>query len=231
LLHKADHSPIRFARVCRKDGREVPWRDVVKGYEFGEGDYVVIDQKELEKADARKTKSIEILSFCGEKEIGPDYFDKPYVLEPLKGAEKPYALLRDALAAAKRVGLAKIVFTNREHLAALKAQGDALALNTLRFQSQLKKPELKLPGPWSGRKEEMQLAVQLIQKMSSKFSPGRYKDSFTDELKSFIERKAHGRPLPKGKAEREATRVPDLMAALRASLKSPQHGAENRTIH
>jgi DNA end-binding protein Ku len=228
LLHKTDRSPVRFARVCRKDGHEVPWKDIVKGYEVGEDDYVIIDQKELEKAEARKTRTIEILNFCAESQIETYYYEKPYYLEPLKGGEKSYALLREALQSAKKVGICKIVFTNREHLAAVKAEGEGLMLNTLRFESELRRPELSLPGPYRGRKDELQLAMQLIQKMSGKFDPKRYKDSYKKELEDYIQKKAKGRPIRMPEqGEPEPTRVPDLMAALRRSLKS-SHQAEAR---
>lgn len=231
LLHKTDHSPIRFARVCREDGREVPWKDIVKGYEFGKGDYVVIDQKELEKAAARRTGSIEIMSFVNEKEIESIYYDKPYYIEAVKGAEKSYALLREALKASKKVGLARIIFSSREHVAAINEEDGALMLNTLRFESDIRRPDLNVPARYSGRKQELDLALKLIGQMSEPFNPRQYKDTYTAELESLIERKAKGRPLPKPRAkEKEATRVPDLMAALRASLGSSSR-AESRTMH
>lgn len=227
LLHKADKSPVRFARVCRKDGRELAWKDIVKGYEIAEGDYVVIDEKELQKAEAKKTRTIEILSFVDEKSIDSYYFEKPYYLEPMKGGEKSYALLRESLAGSKKCGLCKIVFTNREHLAAVKVEGNALMLNTLRFESELRKLELKLPARFSGRKDELELAGQLIQKMTGKFDPSRYKDTYKKELESYIKKKSKGR-LPvksEAEAEPEATQVPDLMAALRKSLKGNRESA------
>jgi DNA end-binding protein Ku len=230
LLHKADKSPIRFARVCKKDGHEVPWKDIVKGYEVAEDDYVIIDQKELEKADARKTKAIEILSFTDGDKIEDYYFEKPYYLEPLKGGEKSYAMLREALSETKKVGVCKIVFTNREHLAEVKAEGNALMLNTLRFETELRRPDLSLPGPYKGRKDELALAKQLISKLTKPFDPAKYKDTYKKELEAYIKRKAKGRPLPKlEEKEPEPTKVPDLMDALRRSLKGG-HG-EQATVH
>jgi DNA end-binding protein Ku len=232
LLHKRDMSPVRFARVCRQDGREIPWNEIVKGYEISKDDYVVIDQKELAKAHAKRTHSIEIVSFVDEKEVESYYFDKPYFLEPLRGAEKSYVLLREALKQSKKIGVAKVVFTDKEHLAALKVGDNVLMLNTLRFESDVRKPEIRLPARYEGDKKELDLALQLIGQMSGKFKPSLYKDSYTAEIKKYIERKAKGRPIVQEKgAEPRPTPAPDLLAALRSSLKhKPTHG-ESRTVH
>src|SRR5205085_12350597 len=115
--------PIRFAKICRADGREISYNDIVRGYEYQEGDYIVLTDEDFKKANPKKTKTIEISEFVEEKEIDPIYFEKPYFLEPDKNAEKPYALLREALRRSKKVGIAKYVIRNKEHLGAVKAHG------------------------------------------------------------------------------------------------------------
>jgi DNA end-binding protein Ku len=120
MLHKKDISPIRYARICRADGKEIPYEDIVKGYEYQKGDYVILTDEDFKKASVEKTKAIEIESFVKESEIDPIYFEKPYYLEPEKGAQKAYALLRESLKKSKKIGLAKFVLRNREHLAAIR---------------------------------------------------------------------------------------------------------------
>src|SRR4051812_45551132 len=118
MLHKKDLSPIRFARVCREDGHEVPWEEIVKGYEVSKGNYVVMTEEDFKKVAVKRSNTIEILKFSDEKDIQPAYFERPYYLEPDKGADKAYALLSEALDKSKKVGIAKVVFRNKEHLAA-----------------------------------------------------------------------------------------------------------------
>jgi DNA end-binding protein Ku len=233
LLHKTDHSPIRFARVCKKDGHEVPWKDIVRGYEIGKDDYVIVDQKELEKAAAKRTHSIEILTFVDEDGIESLYFDKPYYIEPAKTGAKTYALLREALKRSGKVGVAKVVFTNKEHLAAVKVEGDALMLETLRFDNEVKHPDLDLPARYSGAKGELDLALKLIEQMSGKFEPKKYKDTYTQELQAYIEKKAQGKVAVKPGKKQKApspTRVNELMSALKASLKQQGDG-EHHAAH
>ncbi|MGQ0644991.1 MAG: non-homologous end joining protein Ku [Elusimicrobiota bacterium] len=219
MLHKKDLSPVRFARVCREDGREVPWEDIVKGYQVRKGDYIVLNEEDFKKADARKTGSIEILQFCREQEIETHYFEKPYYLEPEKGGQRAYALLREALRRSGKAGVAKFVLRNREHLAVLKPEDDVLVLNTLRFQSEIRAPDLNLPARAPAKGKELDMALKLIEQLTEPFRPEDYRDTYTDKLKKIIEEKSKGRT-PAAKGEEPApTRVPDLMAALRASLE------------
>ena len=239
LLHRSDHAPIRFARVCQKDGHEVAWKDIVRGFEVGKDDYVVVDQKELEKASAKRTHTIEILSFVDAKDIESYYFDKPYYIEPAKSGAKTYALLREALKKTGKVGVAKVVFTNKEHLAAVKVEGEALMLDTLRFESELKRPDLDLPPHYSGAKAELDLALKLVEQMSAAFEPSKYKDNYAKELLAYIHKKAKakGKALPKPEQEEKEpspTRVNELMSALRDSLKESGRGhgrGESHAVH
>lgn len=220
MLHKKDHSPIRYARICESDGQEVPWEDVVKGYEYSKGHYVVVTNEDFAKASPEKTKTIDILSFANADEIDSMYFDTPYYLEPDKGGAKPYALLREALRRTKKVGIARFVFRNREHIGAVKIRGDAIVLNQLRYKADVKEARgLELPEKSAMKDREIDMAVQLIEQLAEKFNPAEYKDTYTDELMKLIERKAHGRAAPARKsAAKRTTEAPDLMRALKASL-------------
>jgi DNA end-binding protein Ku len=226
MLHKTDLSPIRYMRVCRADGKEIPYQDIVKGYEYQKGDYVILTDEDFKKANVRKTKSIDIVDFVDKDEIDVVYFEKPYYLEPDKGAAKPYALLREALKKSNKVAVAKFVLRNREHLAIVKPDEKVLVLNQMRFQNELRSPsELTLPKEDEADEKEVKMALALIDQLTEHFDPKKHKDSYTAELKEMIADKAKGKPLkPKGEAP-EPTKVPDLMAVLKASLEQHQKSA------
>lgn len=218
MLHKEDHSPIRYARICRQDGEEVPYDDIVKGYEYKKGDYIVLTQEDLKKADAKKTKTIDIKQFADENEIDSRYYDKPYYLEPDKGAERAYALLRDALAKTNKIALAKYAMRARDNLAAIKPVGNALILNQMRFPADLRNPtDLNFPGH-KAVKEELEIAVALIKQLDKPFIPEDWHDTYTEELEEVIEEKAKGHKPKKQGKEPEDTDVKDLMGSLKASL-------------
>lgn len=220
LLHKKDFSPIRFARICRVDGREIPEEEIVKGFEYRKGDYIIVDDEDFEKVDLKKTKMIEISGFVDLKEIDTVYFEKPYFLEPAKGAEKPYVLLREALLRTGKVGLGKYVLRNKEHLGIIKPMGNGIILNQLRFQEELSDiPDLKFSEKSNATIAEIKLAVALIEQLKSQFKPQEYKDEYTEELTKMIQLKAEGKvPAVKGTAP-EPTPVKDLMAVLKESLE------------
>lgn len=220
MLHKEDQSPIRFARICRKDGEEVPWDDIVKGYEYRDGDYVVLTKKELEKIDAHKTQTIDIKQFVQEGEIDIRYFEKPYYLEPVKGGEKAYALLHAALEESDKLALAEFVIHQREHLGVIKPVGKALVLNQMRFPTDLREAgDLKFPTDSAISKDEVKVALKLISQETGHFIPEDYHDTYTEELEDLIKAKTKGKKLtPKSKAPKE-TSAKDLMSALKASLK------------
>lgn len=221
MLAKDDLSPIKYLRVAASDGREVPYKDIVKGYQIEKGKYVVLTDKDFEKASAQKTKSIEILNFVEEEEINPIYFDKPYYLEPDKNAGKPYSLLREALKKSGKVGIATYVLRNREHLAAIKAAGNVIVLNQMRYDSDVRDPnDLNLPEADLISAKELDMANKLIDQLTEKFQPEQYKDTYIDELKKVIEAKSEGKTIEvKGEAP-EPTKVKDLMDVLKASLDS-----------
>jgi DNA end-binding protein Ku len=221
MLHKEDHSPIRFARICRRDGEEIPWNDIVKGYEYRDGDYIVLTQKDLDQLDAKKTQTIDILQFVNEPEIDVRYFEKPYYLEVVKGGEKAYALLRAALQKSGKVALAKFVMHEREHVAAIKPVGRVLVVNQLRYPSDLRQPgELHVPTDKDLSDKELEMALKLVKQETRPFIAEDLHDTYTDELEDMIKAKAKGKPAPKHDAPKAAeASAHDLMSALKASLK------------
>lgn len=221
MLHKKDLSPIRFVRICKADGQEIPYKDIVKGYEYEKGEYVIVSDEDFEKANVQKTKTIEIIDFVIETEIDTVYYEKPYYLEPEKSAIKAYALLRDALKKSKKVGVAKFVLRNREHLAIIKPDKNALMINQLRFHQELRKEEdFNLPSSISVSSKEMEMALKFIHQLTVKFNPKIYHDTYSEELKALIKRKIKGKkPQKKGK-EPKPTKVHDIMSMLKASLKT-----------
>lgn len=221
MLHKADHSPIRYARICRKDGEEIPWDEIVKGYEYRDGDYIVLSPKELESADAKKSKTIDIQLFSNEREIDIRYFEKPYYLEPIKGGEKAYALLREALERSAKVAVATWVFHERQHLGAIKPVGKALVLEQMRFPTDLRTgADLNLPQDKEVSEKEVEVALALIQQQTKHFVPEDFHDTYTEELEDLIKAKVKGKKPAKTTNKQPAnTDSKDLMAALKASLK------------
>jgi len=218
MLHKTDHSPIRYARICRKDGQEVPWEDIVKGYDYQDGDYIVLSPKDLQNADAKKSKTVDIQSFIEEQEIDVRYFEKPYYVEPIKGGEKAYSLLREALERSKKVALVIWVFHEREHLGVIKPVGNALVLDQMRFPTDLRSGAgLKLPDEKLSEKE-VEVALALIKEQTKHFVPEDYHDTYVEELEEMIEKKIKGKKLKPQKTTK-TTEAKDLMSALKASLK------------
>lgn len=219
LLHKKDHSTIRYARICKAENKEVPWNEIVKGYEYDKGDFVVLQDEDFEKANLRKTKTIEVLHFVDENEIDSLYYSKPYFLEPDKNAGNAYTLLREALKKSHKVGLAKYVLRNREHLAVIKVYQNMLVLIQLRYQTEITLPEkLKIPSDEKAKSKEIEMAVKLIDQMTIPFKPDRYRDTYTDELMQVIKQKAKGRLVHPKTAEPPNTKVHDIMSLLKASL-------------
>jgi DNA end-binding protein Ku len=221
MLHKDDHAPIRYARICRKDGEEIPWNDIVKGYEYREGDYVVLSKKELESIDAKKTQTIDIQQFVDQEDIDIRYFEKPYYLEPVKGGEKAYALLRSALEKSKKLAVAKFVLHGREHVAAVKPVGRALVLNQMRFPTDLREPDaLSFPTDRDVTEKELEMALKLIKQETKAFIPEDLHDTYTEELEEMIKDKTKGKKPAKAHSKPvEKTSAKDLMSALKASIK------------
>jgi len=219
-LHKKDMSPVSYKRFCDTEDTEVPWDEITKGYEYEKGQYIEITDEDIERADVELTKTIQIMEFVKEDEIDPVYFDKPYYLEPQKGGERAYALMREALSQSKRVGIAKVVMKTKEHLAAVKAVDNMITLNTMRFAHEIvDSSELNLPKADISEKE-MALANTLIDSMSDKFEPAKYKDDYYEKVMEVVQNKIQGvAPSAPAVAAKTPGKVVDLMEILKQSLK------------
>lgn len=229
MLHKTDMSPIRYAKVCKADGKELETKDIVKGFEVGDGDYVVITDEDFKKAAAEKSSWIEILQFCDADEIDSVYYDKPYYLEPAKGGDRAYALLCDALRESKKVGIAKFVLRNREHLAILKPSDNLIILNQMRFHEQVREAtELRLPEVETSDRE-LKMAMDLIKSLTQSFDPAGYRDEYVDSLKAVIDSKINGNVIPMKTAKHQPSNVKDLMSLLKASLEEPAKAKKSKT--
>ncbi|UYN91312.1 MAG: Ku protein [Anaerolineales bacterium] len=220
-LRKSDHSRIKYLRVAAADGQEVPYDQIVKGFEVEDGRYVVIEDEDIKNASPKKTQSIEILSFANEDEIDSVYFDKPYYLGPDKNAARAYSLLREALKQSKKVAVAKFILRTKENLAILKPEGDVLILNQIRYQSEVRESEgLNLPAADEVKESELDLALSLVNQLTQQFEPDKYQDTFTAEIKRIIEQKAQGMTPEVVGAAPEQTKDDDLLASLRASIEA-----------
>ncbi len=218
MLRKGDKCPIKYVRVCEEDGREVPWSDIVKGSKIDDH-YVVLKEEDFATARRVKSESIDIEEFVKAEDINPRYFEKPYLLEPDRGAGKTYNLLRQAIYRSKMAGLARFVMRNREHLALLMADEKVLYLVQMRFYDDLRSPDqLKIPSAEPAKKE-IEMAVELIEGMSAEFKPEKYKDTYEERLEEVIAAKKEKRPVQKTEEESEETAVEDLMEQLKKSLE------------
>lgn len=230
MLDARDKSPIRYERVNAETGEEVPWKDVVKAFEYDKGSYVVLEQEDIRSAAPESHDAIEVEAFVDVEAIGPQYFEKPYVLVPAKKAEKGYVLLRETLKNTGRLGIARVVVRSREHLCAVLPQGDALLLVMMRYPQELVDiGDYALPagraGDYRVSQREMQMAEALIASMESDWTPAGYKDEFRARLHKVIEKriKAKGgkvrRPLEEpALREDAATNVVDFMSLLQQSI-------------
>lgn len=219
MLSKKDKSPIRYARIDSETGKEVPWKEVVKGYEYQKGDYVVLTDEDFDKVDIHRSNSIEISCFVDKEDIDPIFFDKPYYLEPAKGAEKTYLLLIKALKKSNKVGVAEFVLRNREHLCIIKPEGNMLILNQLRYESEIKPTsKLNLPKNIKLSDKEVDMAQKLIEGMAEQFDPSDYQDDYLNGLKKIIDAKIHKKPIKTPKSAPKVTDVSDVMEQLQKSL-------------
>jgi DNA end-binding protein Ku len=221
LFDKHGNCPVSYVRVCRASGKEVSYEDIVKGYEYQKGDYIVLNEEDFKKAAPRKTDLIQILQFSDMSDIDPKYYEKPYYIEPDKKAAKAYVLLREALAKSKKVAIAKFLMREKEHIAAIRPEGDILVLHQLRYEDEIRKdPDAAIPKS-TYSKEELDVALALIKKLGKKFDAGKFRDTYTEELMEVIKAKAKGK---KAKVSikspyAKTTEMKDLMKLLKKSLE------------
>jgi DNA end-binding protein Ku len=231
LLRAKDLSPVNYKRVAEKDGREVPWDEIVKGYEYEKGKFVVLNDEDFQRVDLEATQTVDILDFVDIDEIDPMYFYKPYYLEPQKGGDKAYVLLREALADGKKVGIAKVVIKTRQYLAGVKALKHALVLELMHFAEELSDAEkLNVPKKQEVGKREKDMAEALVKSMTSKWDPQKYHDDYREALMEVIEEKVEsgGKEIEeKPKEKKPSTKVIDLVAVLKESLEKSQ-GAKKK---
>lgn len=232
LLRAKDHSLVNYKRVAEKDGKEVPWDQIVKGYEYEKGKFVVLNEKDFQRVDLEATQTIDIQDFVDLEEIDPMYFYKPYYLEAQKGGDKAYVLLREALADGKKVGIAKVVIKTRQYLAGVKALKNTLVLELMHFAEELADPEkLHVPKKLEPGKKEKEMAKKLVESMTSKWDPEKYHDDYREALMEVIEEKVEsgGEELEeKPKPKKESTKVIDLVAVLQESLAAQGGGRKKR---
>ena len=222
-LHKKDLAPIRYERVCTVEDKAVPWGDIVKGYEYAKDKFVVLTADELKAAAPEASRTVDILDFVKQDEIDPRYFDTPYYFLPEKGGEKAYALLREAIRQSGLIGIAKFTLRQKQHLAAVKAVGNALMLETVRYAHELVDlADLSFPALDNSKvtAQELNMAHQLIENLSAQWEPEKYTDDYREHLMETIQAKLKGKKIvaPKEPASRE-TKVLDLMGKLRESLE------------
>jgi len=223
LLHEKDMGRINNIRVCQLDGKEVPYEDLVKGYEYEKDEYVVLTDEDFEKAAPETSKTISITDFVDLDEIDPMFFETPYYLVPGKNADHAYVILRETLKQTQKAGIAKVAFREREHLAAVKPHGRALMLDIMHFPEEIAPAgELDLPAEKARiTDKELKLAEQLVGSMTAKFDPKKYKDTYRERLEELIEKKLKGKTVRMKTSKRKATtNVVDIMALLQKSLKA-----------
>ena len=230
LLHAKDESPVKYERVCQHEGKPVGWEDLVKGYEYDKGQFVVLTKDDFKTAALEKTKTIDILDFVDPKEVDERYFETPYYLQASKGADRAYALIREAIRDSGKIGIAKIILRDSQHLAAVEAIGDALVLTMMRFSDELADlDDFRFPSTEGIRPAELKMAKQLVESLSAKWDPEKYTDEYTKNLMRVIQAKLKGKkPRLQERETPQQADVIDLMARLRASLegKGGGRGAE-----
>ena len=223
LLHEKDEAPVRYERVCAREGKAVPWDQIVKGYEFEKGEYAVLRKEDFKRAALEKTDTIDVLSFVPAGAIDPRYFETPYYLAPGKGADRAYALLRETIRKAGKVGVVQLILRQSQHLAALSVKDDVFVLTLLRLADDLAATDsVKAPSGRGLRDSELQLAARLVDGLAGPWKPEQYKDQYAANLFAIIKAKIKGKGVkPRlgaiGPGEPTAP-VADLMERLRESL-------------
>ena len=232
MLDSRSNTPVRYERLNAETGEEVPWKEIVKAFEYEKGSYVVLEPEDIKSAASEGREAVEVEAFVDADSIGPEYFEKPYVLVPGKKAEKGYVLFRETLKRTGKIGIARVVIRTREYLSAVMPKGDALMLMLLRYPQELvDTSDYKIPEGAASRHrispKEMQMAEQLIESMSGEWKPGDYRDEFRDRLRKVIEKRLKSRGVVTPPTDEEAqmpenatTNVVDFMALLQKSLAS-----------
>jgi DNA end-binding protein Ku len=229
MLDRRDFSPVGFKRYNKGNQKEVGWDDIVKGYQYSDGEYVVLSEEDLRRANPEATQTIDILAFVDAGQVPLIYYDQPYYLAPGKGGDKVYALLRATLQEAGKIGIARVVIRVKQHLAALVCVGDTIVLNTLRYADEIRDAgELKIPEPDAKgaaiSDKELKMAMALVEGMSEDWEPEQYHDTYREDVMALVEKKIESGDtksitMPGPEKERAASsNVIDLVSLLQASL-------------
>jgi DNA end-binding protein Ku len=221
MLHAKDKSPVKFERVCIRDGKPVAWEDLVKGYEYAKGHFVVLSKEDFQTAALEKTRTVDIVDFVSAEEIDDRFFETPYYLVPAKGGERAYALLREAIRESGRIGIAKFILREAQHLAAVEVIENAIVLTVMRFADELVDvAQFDLPRSEGVRKPELDMAKALVNSLAAEWDPSKYTDEYRDNLMKVIQAKVKGKkPDLEPIAEPRQAEVVDLMERLRRSLE------------
>jgi DNA end-binding protein Ku len=230
MLHAKDKSPVKFERVCAREGKPVAWEDLVKGYEYQKGRFVVLTKEDFKAAALEKSRTVDIRNFVKGEDIDDRFFETSYFLTPQKGGERAYALLREAIRETKLVGVATIVLREAQHLAALDVKKDAMVLTMMRYAEELvDTDEYSFPKAQDIRKGELQMARTLVEQLADKWDPSQYTDEYRANLMQIIKARMKGKTVELEETpEPQSAEVIDLMERLRASLQGTS-GARQRT--
>ncbi|RDS80776.1 Ku protein [Dyella monticola] len=229
MLDSRDKAPVRYERVNAETGEEVPWKEIVKAFEYKKGNYVVLEPGDIQSAATENRESVEVEAFVDADSVGPEYFEKPYILVPGKKAEKGYVLLRETLKRTGKIGIARVVIRTREYLSAVVPRDDALTLILMRFKQELIDiDEYQVPTDdvkhYRITERELSMAEQLIESMTSDWKPHEYKDEFRDRLKKVIEKRMKAKGAlaaieePAAEEAEVSTNVVDFMSLLKKSI-------------
>ena len=230
-LRASDQSPVNYKRVAEADGKEVPWDQIVKGYEYEKGKFVILKDEDFARVDVEATQTVDIMNFVSIDDVDPLLFYKPYFLEAAKGGDKAYVLLRDALLDTGKIAIAKVVIRTRQHLAAVKPQKKGLMLELMHFPKELiPVDEFNEPAEKAVGKAEMQMAKQLIESMTQEWKPEQYNDEYHEALEKLIEEKIEDpeKAVPTPTKKRQATNVIDFVAVLQESLQQSKGKASGK---
>jgi len=226
MLEKNTLSPISYDRVSKQTKKSVAWKDIVKGFEYEKGKFVIITEEDFDKASVGTSKAFEITDFVPEEQIDTRYFEKPYYAVPDEGSEAVYALLREAMSETERVGIGRITVRNKQHLAAIKPLGNALEINLMRFAKEIiDEDEYEIPKKDKPKPAALKMAIQLIDSLTQDFDPSQYHDEYRENLEKIIKSKTRGKVINfEEPAERQPTGVIDLMERLQQSLAKKSGG-------
>jgi DNA end-binding protein Ku len=230
MLHAQDKSPVKFQRVCAREGKPVAWEELVKGYEYEKGRFVILTKEDFQAAALEKSRTVDIRNFVKGEEIDDRFFETSYFLTPAKGGERAYALLREAIRQTKLVGIATIVLREAQHLAALEVNGEAMVLTMMRYAEELVNAgEYSFPTAKDVRKPELEMARTLVENLADKWDPTQYTDEYRANLMKIIKAKLKGtEPRLKEQVEPQSAEVVDLMERLRQSLQGADGGKSKK---